>query len=190
MWHDASLQWLRVVQQDLGGGYGVVESRHFLLLSAYSGFAARGIIQECDSILLHLRARLQEAAWRWPYGKHVVLIFEDEETYYRYLSHFYAAGVECGASSGIFLKNGYQHTALFKSRDNRHMLTHLFVHLCLSHHANLAALAERRSGRVSFKRTDRSTEPRLRSGRREGATDFLDTGDDPGFLVGDGVPRR
>ena len=133
MWHDASLQWLRALGQDLGGSYHVVESRDFLLLSARSGFAARGIVRECDSILLHLRARLKEAAWRWPHGKHAVLLFEEEEEFYRYISHFYADGGEYGETGGVFLKTRYRHTALFKSEGSRHTLAHEFAHLCLSH---------------------------------------------------------
>ena len=167
MWHDAILQWLQALRQDLGGGgYGVEESRHFLLLSAHSRFAARGIVQECDSILLHLRARLKEAAWCWPHGKHIVLIFEDEETYYRYLSHFYKDGVEYGASSGIFLKTGYRHTALFKNQDNRHTLAYEFVHLCLSHHAGLPRwLNEGLAAYLSGELTD----PRARAFDRDAA---------------------
>ena len=137
MWHDASLQWLRALRQDLGGSYEVVESRYFLLLSARSAFAAREVVRECDSILLHLRARLRGAAWYWPHGKHVVLMFAEEGEFYRYISHFYADGGTYGLASGIFLSRGYRHTALLARQSNRQTLAHEFVHLCLSHHPRL-----------------------------------------------------
>ncbi len=137
MWHDASLQWLHALQQDLGGNYHVAESRFCLLLSARSATAAKGLVGQCDSILLHLRARLRNAAWRWPHGKQVVLIFDEEEAYYRYISHFYEDGGEYGTSSGIFLKGDYRHVALHSSNRLLKTLAHEFVHLCLSHLAGL-----------------------------------------------------
>ena len=166
MWHDASLQWLGALQQDLGGGYGVVESRHCLLLSQRTPFSAQGVAAECDSILLHLRARLGAAAWRWPHGKHAVLLFEEEVAYYRYISHFHEDGGEYGTSSGLFLNTGYRHTALFKNWDNRHTLAHEFVHLCLSHHAKLPRwLNEGLAAHLSGELTD----PRSRSFDRDAA---------------------
>ena len=137
MWHDASLQWLRVLTQDLGGSYGVAESRLCLLLSARSPFAARGLVAECDSILLHLRTRLGSAAWRWPHGKHAVLMFEEEDEYYRYISDFYEDGGAYGTSDGVFLPRGYAHTALPSGQRNSHVLMHEFVHLCLSQHKSI-----------------------------------------------------
>ena len=167
LWHDASLQWLRALRQDLGGGgYHVVESRHLLLLSAYSRFAARGIVQECDAILQHLRARLKGAAWHWPHGKHVVLLFEDEEPYYRYISHFYEDGRAYGTSSGIFLKGGYRHTALFKDSGNRHTLAHEFVHLCLSH---LPQLPRWLNEGLAAYLSEELTDPRSRAFDRDAA---------------------
>lgn len=167
MWHDASLQWLRALRQDLsGGGYEVVESRYFLLLSARPAFAAREIVRECDSMLLHLRERLRGAAWHWPHGKHAVLMFAEEDEFYRYISHFYADGGSYGMLGGVFLSRGYCHTALLASQSNRQTLAHEFVHLCLSHHPRLPLwLNEGLAGYLAGELTD----PRSRAFDRDSA---------------------
>lgn len=46
------------------------------------------------------------------YGKYVVLIFDDIDKYYSYLSHFYDEDGVYGLSSGVYLNNGYGHFAL------------------------------------------------------------------------------
>ena len=97
-WHHASLQfqWLNRLTTEMGKGFHLGESRNFLLASAKSNQAIRFFLGQCESALANLRARLGTAAWRWKYGKHPALMFEDEDTYYRYVSHFYAKDGEYG----------------------------------------------------------------------------------------------
>lgn len=60
-------------------------------------------------------------------------MFEDEDSYYRYLSYFHVDGGVYGASSGVFMKSrGYCHTVLAPQRDALPTLVHEFTHLCLS----------------------------------------------------------
>lgn len=131
-WHHAALQWLDRLKDEIGGGCRLGESRHFLLVSAKSTASIRYFLGQCEAALHHLRARLGEAAWRWPHGKHVVVMFEDEDAYYRYVSHFHADGGEYGTSSGMCLRrSGYCHTVVAPTKDALPTLVHELTHLCL-----------------------------------------------------------
>ena len=132
-WHHAALQWLDRLKDEIGAGCRLGESCHFLLVSAKSTASVRYFLGQCEAALLHLRARLGEAAWRWPHGKHAVVMFEDEDTYYRYISHFHADGGAYGTSSGMCLRrNGYCHTVLAPTKDALPVLVHELTHLCLT----------------------------------------------------------
>ncbi len=131
--HDASVQWLNRLKGEMGDRFRLGESRHFLLVAAKSDVPFRYFLGQCESALVQLRARLGEAAWRWPHGKHAVLMFEDEDDYYRYISYFHPDGGAYGFSSGMCLRGGgYVHTVLAPQRDNLPTLVHELVHLCLT----------------------------------------------------------
>ncbi len=130
--HDASVQWLQRLKGEMGNEFRLGESRHFLLVAAKSDVPFRYFLGQCESALLHLRARLSEAAWRWPHGKHAVLMFENEDDYYRYISYFHPDGGAYGFSSGMCLRGGYVHTVLAPQRDCLPTLVHELVHLCLT----------------------------------------------------------
>ena len=132
-WYHAAFQWLDRLKDEMGEGCRLGESRHFLLVSAKSIASIRYFLGQCEAALHHLRARLGEAAWRWPHGKHAVLMFEDENAYYRYISQFHADGGECGTSSGMSLRRGgYCHTVLAPTKDALPTLVHELTHLCLT----------------------------------------------------------
>ena len=132
-WYHAAFQWLDRLKDEMGEGCRLGESRHFLLVSAKSTASIRYFLGQCEAALQHLRARLGEAAWRWPHGKHAVLMFEDEDVYYRYVSHFDADEGEYGTSSGMSLRRGgYCHTVVAPTKDALPTLVHELTHLCLT----------------------------------------------------------
>src|SRR5690606_32066998 len=61
------------------------------------------------------------------HGKHVIVFLEDEDTYYRYISHFYSAG-EHPTSGGIFINSGYRHLVLLPSATYEALLVHELSH--------------------------------------------------------------
>jgi hypothetical protein len=81
---------------------------------------------------LHLT--LQEVAWKSAGGKHVILIFDEREEYFRYIAPFYSDG-EHPATGGVFLKgNGYRHIAIpFHIESILKTLAHEYTHNCVCH---------------------------------------------------------
>ena len=131
-WHDVTAQWLDRLKGELGAGFRVGESRNFLLVSSKSEQALQYFLGQCESALAQLRARLGTAAWHWKYGKHAVVMFEDEDAYYRYVSHFFPNDGEYGLSSGMCISGrGYCHTVVASAADAVPTLVHELTHLCL-----------------------------------------------------------
>ena len=131
VWHEASLQWLRIVQSALGEEYRLCESKNFLMLSAQPASRTKYLLTGCEGALETLRRSLGSLCWSWKNGKSVVLLFEDLPTYYRYISHFYGQDGEHMQSGGVFLNRGYCHLALPPQREAMPALVHELVHLCL-----------------------------------------------------------
>lgn len=68
-----------------------------------------------------------------PWGKDILLVFDDEESYYRYVSYFYPESGEFAFSSGMFINAGCSHYVTMKG-DLRliepiiaHEMTHAFL---------------------------------------------------------------
>src|SRR5882672_4628166 len=80
-WAEAALEWAQQVQRDLGGEYHVRWSKEFILVSALEAAAADQFLAFAQATLEHINATLKDAAWRAGHGKHVILLFADEDDY-------------------------------------------------------------------------------------------------------------
>jgi hypothetical protein len=134
-WTAAAGHWLLALGAVLPEGYRIHESDDFLLLSALEERPARVLLRFCQSVRRRILRNLGDAAAARVAGKHVVLVFADEQTYYDYISHYYPEGGEYAMSSGMFVHAGYGHFALFEN-DTEHMqpvIAHELTHCLLSH---------------------------------------------------------
>src|SRR5437016_1442562 len=91
-WIEAATQWLLRLQADLGGEYRLDVSREFLLLSALDRDVANPILALAERALEQIQSQLGKAAWRPGAGKHVILLFSDDDDYYQYVSFFWPEG--------------------------------------------------------------------------------------------------
>jgi len=133
-WNDACLQWLGAIRHALGADtYHLFESTNFVLLTVAEKSAAKDNLLTCENALVRLRHRLGPLAWRWTHGKHAVLMFDDVDAYYRYISFFYPEEGEFSGSEASFLNRGYCHTAVSPMRYPMPALIHELTHLCLAH---------------------------------------------------------
>jgi len=132
-WDKASLQWLGVIKEKLGPDNMIFGSQNFLLLSKKSKISATYLLNVAENSLVSIRNDLKELAWRWEFGKHAIIIFEDLDEYYRYISYFYPDEGEFITSAGIFLNRGYCHTAMSIQRDYTRTLIHELTHLSVAH---------------------------------------------------------
>jgi hypothetical protein len=135
-WREAVRQWMVQLQSDLGGDYQFSESPQFFVLAPLSAETRTKIIDFSESVLLQIRDRLADAAWKPKHGKQVILLFAEDDDYYQYVSHFYPAGTH-PQSGGCLLHKDYVHIAAPYEpwsirRTLAHELTHnLVVHLRL-----------------------------------------------------------
>ena len=133
-WAEAAVQWVQQLRSDLGGEYAVRWSQEFVLLSTQDSQKADDLLLFAERTLTQIYAWLKGAGWEWGYGKHVILLFDDEEDYYQYVSYFYREGVH-PASGGCLIHKGYVHIALpFGSGGHiRAVLAHELVHNSVVH---------------------------------------------------------
>src|SRR5579862_6395698 len=133
-WVDAGIQWALRLQRDLGGEYRVRYSKEFILLSAQDLGTANELPRFTESTLAKIYSALKEAAWKSGHGKHVILLFTDDDDYYQYVSFFYGDGIH-PASGGCLIHRDYVHIAGFlgDGRYIRTMLAHELSHNSVVH---------------------------------------------------------
>jgi len=133
-WTEAALQWVEQVRSDLGTEYLVRSSRTFILLSALGASTADQLLAFAEGTLDHIYATLKDAAWRSGYGKHVILLFTEDDDYYQYVSYFYSDGIH-PTSGGCLIPKDYVHIAMpyLDGRNIRRVLLHELVHNSVVH---------------------------------------------------------
>jgi hypothetical protein len=151
-WTEAAMQWVLQVRTDLGGDYRVRCSKEFILLSAIDLASASEFLSFAEKTLASIYKALRDAAWQWKQGKHVILLFTEEDDYYQYVSFFHREGVH-PASGGCLIPTGYVHLAMpyGDGRTIRRVLAHELVHNSLVHLQLPAWLNEGLA--LSFERT-------------------------------------
>jgi len=155
-WAEAARQWVEQLQEDLGGDYAVAESGRFLLLAALDEDKRAEILAFAENTLEHIRERLQDAAWKPKHGKHVILLFAEQDDYYQYVSYFHRDGIH-PTSGGCLIDKNYVHIAMpYEPMSLRRTLAHELAHNCVVHlklplwlNEGLAQLFERTVATVS-----------------------------------------
>lgn len=134
-WTHLARLWLEKLAQFLPRVYEIRESDAFLLLCQQDDAAASHLLRRCEKYRDTILQMLKDAAWRDFHGKHVVLAFQDWETYYDYISDFYPDKGDFGGSAGILLTGGgYVHIVLCMFGEGvERTLAHEMVHLFLCH---------------------------------------------------------
>jgi hypothetical protein len=133
-WTEAAIQWGLRLRSDLGQGYHLRRSGEFLLLSEQETVAAEEFLSFAEQTLELIHDSLRDAAWQTGQGKHVILLFTEEDDYYQYVSYYYRDGVH-PASGACLIHRDYVHIAM-AYRDGRHIrraLSHELVHNCVVH---------------------------------------------------------
>ena len=130
-WGEAERQWLDEVCDALGEPYVWVESGPVLLLTAREANAARALAKMAQGAWQVVREVLGPPPTELR-GKLSVLALTPADTYYTYISTFYADG-EYGTSAGVCLSpGGHVHVAVIDSGiDLERTLVHEIVHVRL-----------------------------------------------------------
>lgn len=111
----AKRAWLLHVRDALGGSYQVEESSTALLLSSLEPTRARStanFLSKAREQVLGVLAGIAQAP-QW--GKDILIVFEDVESYYRYLSFYYPDAAALGLSRAMYLRAGVGHFVAVKA---------------------------------------------------------------------------
>ena len=152
-WAAVERGWLLHMRAALGAGFQLQESGTAMLLSSLEANIARATMDYMERTLGRVLKLLDGIAEIAPMGKDILIVFDDDESYYRYASYYYPEGGEFALSGGMHIDSGCSHYVTIRS-DLRtiepviaHEMTHGFVgHLPLPLWLNegLAVNVERR----------------------------------------------
>jgi len=134
-WIGLERAWLLHMRDALGPGFRLVESDHCLLLSALEDNVANATLAFMERTLKRVVRTLDGIAATTPRGKDILIVFDDEDSYYRYVSHAYPEEGEFANSGGMFIDGGCGHFVTVR-RDLsaiEPVIAHEMTHACLAH---------------------------------------------------------
>jgi len=134
-WAKAELAWLAHLQVALGEHYHLAQHEYALLLSPLEPRVATATVQFMTKTLSRITKVLDGVAKAPAWGKDILLVFEDEDTYYRYASRYYPEDGEFAFSGGMHINFGCSHFATFQAelRAIEPVIAHEMTHGCLGH---------------------------------------------------------
>jgi hypothetical protein len=134
-WANAELAWLAHLQIALGEQYHLAQNESAVVLSALEPRVATATTQFMTKTLARIEKLLDGVAGATVWGKDILVVFEDEETYYRYVSRYYPEDGEFVFSAGMHINFGCSHFVTFQAdlRAIEPIIAHEMTHGCLGH---------------------------------------------------------
>ncbi len=109
LWCEIAIIWVNKIKSVLSTDYSTYVSSNFLLLTSENIKYADSLLKFLEDTLNRILRTLNGIALDDGYGKHVVLIFDNLDHYYSYISYFYPEEGEFASSGGVYLNKGYGH---------------------------------------------------------------------------------
>jgi hypothetical protein len=134
-WLEIERTWLNHFRIALGSDFHLAESSNVLLISSLDSNAARATLSFMDRTLVRIAKILDGITSNSSWGKDILLIFDDADSYYRYISYYYPDAGEFAQSGGIHIASGCSHYATIKSdlHSIEPVIAHEMTHDYLSH---------------------------------------------------------
>lgn len=134
-WSRCEMAWLEHLQASLGPAYQLRQEGDAVLLSTLEPHVARAMLGYMGKTLQRIVRVLDGVAQAPQWGKDLLIVFDDEDTYYRYVSHYYPEAGEFAGSSGMYINAGCGHfvTAKADMRLIEPIIAHELTHSCVSH---------------------------------------------------------
>lgn len=127
--------WLLHVREALGANFQITESETALVLSSLNSNTARTTANFMSNALTQVTGALEGIAQTPQGGKDILIVFEDAESYYRYLSFLYPDAAEHGLSRGLYIRVGVGHFVVVKTDlyAIQSLMVHEITRHCLAH---------------------------------------------------------
>ena len=135
IWCNIIRAWLNKLKIKLPTDSEVHESQNFILLTSEKEKYVNHLLGFLEKTLKEILSALHDIARDDGYGKHVVMVFDEIDNYFSYISYFYPDEGVFGISAGIYLNEGYGHFA-FPHQDiifAEPIAAHEMTHALLSH---------------------------------------------------------
>lgn len=135
LWCNIARNWVDLLAEHLPNEYTKVETDNFILLSCEDAWYVNALstyLERCRKRLLEIA---KDVCADDGFGKHVVIVFEDIESYYDYVSYYGPQEGAYGLSSGMYLNFGYGHF-VFRNDDldtAEMIVAHEMTHALLAH---------------------------------------------------------
>ena len=134
-WMACGRGWLLHFRDALGSGFRLDESDCALVVSSLEPHLARATLEYMGRTLRRIGAVLAGIVDAEPWGKDALIVFPDDESYYRYVSYYYPDQGEFAFSGGMHIDVGGGHYVTVK-KDMPMLeatIAHEMTHACLSH---------------------------------------------------------
>ncbi len=136
LWCNIARNWVDLLAEHLPGEYTKIETDNFILLSSGETWYGTNLSNYLERCRKRLLAIAKGVCADDGFGKHVVIVFSDIDSYYDYVSYYGPQEGTYGLSAGMYLNYGYGHF-VFRNEDldtaemiSAHELTHaLLAHL-------------------------------------------------------------
>lgn len=134
-WARVERGWLLHLRDALGGDFRVDESGEALLVSSLEPRVARATLDYMTRTLARVGKLLDGIAQVPPWGKDILVVFDDDESYYRYVSYYYPEAGEFAFSGGMHIDAGSSHYVTVKGNLSamEPVIAHEMTHGCLGH---------------------------------------------------------
>lgn len=134
-WTAAELAWLQHFRAALGPQYHLVQSGTAALLSPLERNVAAATLEYMNRTLKRVTTVLDGIAEAAPWGLDLLIVFEDGDRYYDYVSHYYPEEGEFAFSGGMFIDAGCGHFVTVQAdlRSIEPVIAHEMTHACLAH---------------------------------------------------------
>lgn len=133
-WRLAERAWFDHLCLALGPDFRVREQGTALLLSNLDSVVAKAMLDYIHKSAQRILQVLEGVAEIPPWGHDLVIVFQDKESYYRYVAHYYPDEGEYAESSGMYIQAGCGHFVTMADNLQAlepiivHELTHAYVH--------------------------------------------------------------
>ena len=134
-WGDCERAWLSHFRDALGPAYRLDEGPTAMVLSSLEPRLSRSTLSFMERTLKRIGAVLAGITEIPAWGKDLLIIFEDENQYYDYVSYYYPESGEFSFSSGMHITRGCSHFVTTRGglQALEPTIAHEMTHGCLAH---------------------------------------------------------
>lgn len=134
-WLECEIAWLKHLRAALGPTYSIDENSDALLLSSLDVNERRATLEFMSKTQKRIERLLGDLWQPSDWEKAVLLVFDDDDTYYRYVARYYAEDGEFALSAGMFINSGCGHFATKKAELHaiEPTIAHEMTHAVLAH---------------------------------------------------------